>query len=327
MAQNTAASTVHDVIVVGSGAGGGTVTKVLADLGVSVLLMEAGPMLTSATSRSTCGRTTCHIAAPGRRARPTPAGQPASPTAPPTAARSFRRAVHRRAWQRLLVVPLAHPRRPHQSLRPRHAALRRLRLQAARRVTVSVSTGRSAMRTSRRTTTRRRSSSASSARVEKIRSAPDGIFDTPGALQRARHARAAIVREAQHPRRAEPPGSNDAANETGGAGCHYCGQCGRGCMTASNYASSYVQIFPAMKTGRVQVLANAMARELITDAVGKGHGSLVHRQERRHRKNRSAAEPSCSRRAHASRRACSSTRSRHATLRASRTRPAWSGAT
>ena len=37
--------TVHDVVVVGSGAGGGTVTKVLADAGVSVLLMEAGPML------------------------------------------------------------------------------------------------------------------------------------------------------------------------------------------------------------------------------------------------------------------------------------------
>ena len=48
MAQNTAASTVHDVVVVGSGAGGGTVTKVLADLGVSVLLMEAGPMLNMA---------------------------------------------------------------------------------------------------------------------------------------------------------------------------------------------------------------------------------------------------------------------------------------
>jgi choline dehydrogenase-like flavoprotein len=51
--------------------------------------------------------------------------------------------------------------------------------------------------------------------------------------------------------------------------CHYCGQCGRGCVAASNYASSYVQIFPAMKTGRVQVLPNAMARELITDDSGK----------------------------------------------------------
>ena len=33
---------VYDVVVIGSGAGGDTVTKVLADLGVSVLLLEAG---------------------------------------------------------------------------------------------------------------------------------------------------------------------------------------------------------------------------------------------------------------------------------------------
>src|SRR5262249_16309498 len=36
---------VADVVVIGSGAGGGTVTKVLADLGVNVTLLEAGPML------------------------------------------------------------------------------------------------------------------------------------------------------------------------------------------------------------------------------------------------------------------------------------------
>ena len=45
MAQDRS-STVHDVVIIGSGAGGGTVTKVLADLGVRVLLMEAGPMVT-----------------------------------------------------------------------------------------------------------------------------------------------------------------------------------------------------------------------------------------------------------------------------------------
>src|SRR4051794_16825932 len=38
-------NTVHDVVVVGSGAGGGTVTNVLANMGISVLLLEAGPML------------------------------------------------------------------------------------------------------------------------------------------------------------------------------------------------------------------------------------------------------------------------------------------
>src|SRR5262249_41775506 len=51
--------------------------------------------------------------------------------------------------------------------------------------------------------------------------------------------------------------------------CHYCAQCGRGCATASNYSSSQVQVFPAMKTGRVKLFTNAMARELITDASGK----------------------------------------------------------
>ena len=45
MAQVAPRSTVHDVVIIGSGAGGGTVTKVLADLGVKVLLMEAGPMV------------------------------------------------------------------------------------------------------------------------------------------------------------------------------------------------------------------------------------------------------------------------------------------
>src|SRR5678816_4101201 len=45
MPQVSSSTTVHDVVVVGSGAGGGTVTNVLANMGVSVLLLEAGPML------------------------------------------------------------------------------------------------------------------------------------------------------------------------------------------------------------------------------------------------------------------------------------------
>ena len=65
MAQVTTSTTVHDVVVIGSGAGGGTVTKVLADLGVSVLLHGSrSDARTRPTSRSTCGRTRCRIAAP-----------------------------------------------------------------------------------------------------------------------------------------------------------------------------------------------------------------------------------------------------------------------
>ena len=55
----------------------------------------------------------------------------------------------------------------------------------------------------------------------------------------------------------------------GRAACHYCGQCGRGCQTASAFSSSQAMIFPAMKTGKLTVFTGAMARELVTDAAGK----------------------------------------------------------
>lgn len=55
----------------------------------------------------------------------------------------------------------------------------------------------------------------------------------------------------------------------GRAACHYCGQCGRGCITASAYSSSQAQIFPALKSGKLTMITGAMARELITDDTGK----------------------------------------------------------
>ena len=45
MFQITRSAPVYDVVIIGSGAGGGTMTKVLTDLGISVALLEAGPML------------------------------------------------------------------------------------------------------------------------------------------------------------------------------------------------------------------------------------------------------------------------------------------
>jgi choline dehydrogenase-like flavoprotein len=53
----------------------------------------------------------------------------------------------------------------------------------------------------------------------------------------------------------------------GRAACHYCGQCTRGCVTASNFSSSQVLIPPAQATGRLTLITNAMAREIV---VGKG---------------------------------------------------------
>jgi len=55
----------------------------------------------------------------------------------------------------------------------------------------------------------------------------------------------------------------------GRAACHYCAQCGRGCITASNFSSSQVMIPPAEKTGRFTMITGAMARELIVGKDGK----------------------------------------------------------
>ncbi len=51
--------------------------------------------------------------------------------------------------------------------------------------------------------------------------------------------------------------------------CHYCAQCGRGCKSASNFSSSQVMIPPAMATGRLTMIANAMAREIVLGSDGK----------------------------------------------------------
>jgi choline dehydrogenase-like flavoprotein len=58
----------------------------------------------------------------------------------------------------------------------------------------------------------------------------------------------------------------------GRAACHYCGQCGRGCTTASNFSSSQVLIPPAMRTGKLTLIPNAMAREILVGADGKATG-------------------------------------------------------
>jgi choline dehydrogenase-like flavoprotein len=56
------------------------------------------------------------------------------------------------------------------------------------------------------------------------------------------------------------------------AACHYCGQCNRGCKTNSNFASPGVLIEPALRTGRLSLVANAMAREITVDDSGLATG-------------------------------------------------------
>jgi choline dehydrogenase-like flavoprotein len=55
--------------------------------------------------------------------------------------------------------------------------------------------------------------------------------------------------------------------------CFYCHQCGRNCsMAKADFSSTNVLVYPAIKTGNVDVIANAMAREVLTDANGLATG-------------------------------------------------------
>lgn len=64
--------------------------------------------------------------------------------------------------------------------------------------------------------------------------------------------------------------------------CHYCGQCGRGCATHSNFSSPSVLLAPALQTGRLTVVTGAMAREVTTDDTGLATGiSYVNTADRR----------------------------------------------
>lgn len=48
--------------------------------------------------------------------------------------------------------------------------------------------------------------------------------------------------------------------------CFYCGQCNRNCsMAKADFSSTNVLIYPALKTGNLDVIPNAMAREVLTD--------------------------------------------------------------
>jgi choline dehydrogenase-like flavoprotein len=54
--------------------------------------------------------------------------------------------------------------------------------------------------------------------------------------------------------------------------CHYCGQCNRGCATRSNFSSPTVLLPPALDTGRLEIVDNAMAREVTVDGEGNARG-------------------------------------------------------
>jgi choline dehydrogenase-like flavoprotein len=84
----------------------------------------------------------------------------------------------------------------------------------------------------------------------------------------------------------------------GRAACHYCGQCTRGCISASNFSSSQVLIPPAQATGRLTLITNAMAREIVAGKDGRAEAvSYIDRttrmEERVHARSFVVAASTC----------------------------------
>ncbi len=60
----------------------------------------------------------------------------------------------------------------------------------------------------------------------------------------------------------------------GRAACHYCGQCNRGCRTNSNFSSTNVLIAPALRTGKLTMRTDAMVREVTVGKDGLADGVI-----------------------------------------------------
>lgn len=63
--------------------------------------------------------------------------------------------------------------------------------------------------------------------------------------------------------------------------CFFCGQCNRNCsMAKADFSSPNVLIYPAIATGNVDVIANAMAREVLTNNEGLATGvSYINKED------------------------------------------------
>jgi choline dehydrogenase-like flavoprotein len=110
--------------------------------------------------------------------------------------------------------------------------------------------------------------------VEGMESEPDGIFLPPpkprlnelfikqGAAKagvKVLPGRGSVLTEAL-------PGNKDRGV------CFFCGQCGRSCKVYGDFSASSCLVIPALKTGNLKVIPNAMVREVLTGANGLATG-------------------------------------------------------
>jgi choline dehydrogenase-like flavoprotein len=103
---------------------------------------------------------------------------------------------------------------------------------------------------------------------EGLRNHPDGIFLPPPEPRCWEHI---VKRAADRQNVTCIPSrlSIITRPHNGRPSCHYCGQCGRGCAVNANFSSTNVLIAPALQTGRLTLVTGAMAREVMTGPDGR----------------------------------------------------------
>lgn len=115
--------------------------------------------------------------------------------------------------------------------------------------------------------------------VEGIRNEPDGIFLKP---PKPRLHELYIKRGAEKAGVPVIPGRGSVLTEAlpgvkDRGVCFFCGQCNRGCKVYGDFSSSSCLVIPAMKTGNLTVIDHAMVREVLTNEEGLATGvSYVH---------------------------------------------------
>jgi choline dehydrogenase-like flavoprotein len=110
--------------------------------------------------------------------------------------------------------------------------------------------------------------------VENLPNEPDGIFLPP---PKPRLNELFIKKAAGKAGVTVIPGRGSVltealpGNKDRGA-CFFCGQCGRGCKIYGDFSASSCLVIPAIKTGNLKVITNAMVREVLTDKEGLATG-------------------------------------------------------
>jgi choline dehydrogenase-like flavoprotein len=110
--------------------------------------------------------------------------------------------------------------------------------------------------------------------VENLENEPDGIFLPP---PKPRLNELFIKKGAEKAGVKVIPGRGSVltealpGNKDRGA-CFFCGQCNRGCKIYGDFSASSCLVIPAIKTGNLKVIPNAMVREVLTNADGLATG-------------------------------------------------------